>query len=60
MNWKMKSADTTDKHVPPTNEAKTEIIRPPEVKCEKKKNPAMQEEWNSYLGPKSQQLLGIL
>ena len=56
----MKSADTIDKHVPPTNEAKTEIIRPPEVKCEKKKNPAMQEEWNSYLGPKSQQLLGIL
>ena len=37
MNWKMKSADTTDKHVPPTNEAKTEIIRPPEFKCEKKR-----------------------
>lgn len=33
----MKSAYTTDKHVPPTNEAKTGIIRPPEVKYEKKR-----------------------
>ena len=32
----MKSADTTDKHVSPTNEAKMEIIRPPKVKCEKR------------------------
>lgn len=30
----MKSADTNGKHAPPTNEAKIEIIRPPEVKRE--------------------------
>ena len=33
----MKSADTTDKHVSPTNEAKMVIIRPPKVKCEKRR-----------------------
>ena len=33
----MKSADTTDKHMSPTNEAKIEIIRPPEVKGEQRR-----------------------
>lgn len=34
----MKSADTNGKHAPPTNEAKIEIIRPPEVKREEEEH----------------------
>lgn len=34
----MKSADTNGKHAPPTNEAKIEIFRPPEVKCEEEEH----------------------